>query len=137
VKVTQRFEVRFRLSVHGFSLKDFRAALAVARESEMGSRSTANALRHGFIRTFKHPILSASAETSPVAATAAAALALLEAGLAIHGTIPARFERYSGLLSAPGANHGSTARLTALVSSTTTGLLLLLGLTARLATLWC
>ena len=86
--------------------------------------------RDGPYPTPQAPVLSAAAKASPIAATAAA-LPLLEAGLAVHRTVSARFERYSSLLSAPGTNHGSAACLTALVASA--GLFLFLGLPALFA----
>ncbi len=82
-------------------------------------------------------VLAASAISSTVSSAATAAAAgppALEAGLAIHGTVPARFEWNGGLLSAPGTDHACTLRSSALISAATAArLLVLLGLAAGLA----
>lgn len=80
------------------------------------------------------PILTASAEAVPAAATATG-LSSLEAVPAVHRTVAPRLEWNSGLLPAAGADNACALGCAALVSAAATGLLVLLGLAAWLAAL--
>lgn len=70
-----------------------------------------------------------------ISSAAAASLPGVVAVLAIHGTVAARLKRHRGLLTASGTRNRGAPRITPVVSSSS-ALLVLLRLAARLAAFW-